>query len=131
METLKNLNVSIRELAQKATGASSLQLGREKMATEELIQAHPDVMTLEQFDIVTMENGKEPKETYVYTIKEEPEKFMFAGAALVKIFKALLETFEGDLGEANEVISKQGGLKFRMEPRTTRNGKEFNRVIVL
>lgn len=125
---MDNLKISIRELAQHALGIPNIQIGREKMKTQELIEKHPDEMTLESFDIIA--ESEEKGTTFAYTVKEEPKKFMFAGVQLVQIFKSLLDATEGDIGEANEMLKKEP-LKIKMEPRVTRNGNSFNRVSIL
>ena len=95
---------------------------REKGDTEELIKRKSSV-TINDCEMCTLTNDEgEEENVWAYTIKEEPEKFYFAGYVLKKIFENILAECEGDYEELYSAVIKQG-LTVKFGQKKTRDGK--------
>lgn len=102
---------------------SPLMVDREKIDTDDIIKYYPDGITLEDYDTFSMEKDGATEEITVYTFKEEPKKFAFAGAMLKLGFNALEETFEN----AHEELRK-GNIKAKLSTGKTKDGKQITNV---
>lgn len=114
--------LDIKKIARKATVVAEIMENREKGDTEELIKRKSSV-TINDCEMCTLTNDEgEEENVWAYTIKEEPEKFYFAGYVLKKIFENILAECEGDYEELYSAVIKQG-LTVKFGQKKTRDGK--------
>lgn len=113
--------------AQKATELSSLMEGRQKVSTSDLIASFTDGVTLNRFDILTINGDTFP----VFTIAEDEHVYYFGGTVLTKIALSWLEMYEGDISSASEDLESSGGVKVQLEETKTKAGRNITTVKVV
>lgn len=113
--------LNLKNIAKKATVIAEIMENRTKGETEDLIELKEPVTINDcELCLLTNDEGKEER-VWAYTIKEQPEKFYFAGFVLKKIFESALEECGGDYTEL--YIAVQGGLKVKYGQKKTKDGK--------
>lgn len=116
------MSINIKNIAKKATVVAEIMENREKGDTKELI-ARKSSVTIDDCEVCTLTNDEGvEEEVWAYTIKEEPNKFYFAGFVLKKIFESILEECEGDYTTLYSEIKHQG-LRGTFGEKKTRDGK--------
>lgn len=122
-----------KAIAQEVTVFSAVMEGREKVKCDDIIEAHPERVTITEFDIVTItdERTHEDKPVPVFAIEEDPGVCFFGGAVLAKIALAWADAYDGDIATASEELKKQGGVPVRLEKGKTKKGQDIVNVIVL
>ena len=120
--------MNFRKVAKEAIKVSDLAENREKISTEELIEKYPEKITISQFERCEMGN----KVKFIYTIKEEPEKFAYAGILLEKCFNKIIQAYGGDYVRAQkEFAMDKTGLPVKLEKKETLDGHEVTNVTIL
>ena len=116
--------INLRDLAKKATVFAEIMDGRDKADTEDIIKYHNDGITIRDFEPVTMkdEDGEE-NDFFVYVADELPQKFMFSGHVLNKIFQQVIAMADGDIEEARAEFKRQG-LKVKLGSKQTKDKKK-------
>lgn len=121
--------VDFKALAQRQTTLSEVMIDREKVKTDDLIEAYPDGVTITAFDYVM---SKKTKNEYpVFNIAEDDKIFCNGGTVLDRIFSEYVRVFEGDVTKASNELKRQGGLKVKLGHGTTKDGQELITVEVL
>ena len=115
------------QIAEQALGNSPIMTGREKISTEEVIRKYPDGVTLTAFDII--DNGKDGYA--VFTIQEEPAKFINGGALLSKMAFEWVKAYEGSIEDASADLDRCGGVNVRLSVKKTRRGNTITAVEIV
>lgn len=112
--------INFKKIAQEQTFISTIMEGRTK------VEKTDGVVTIYDFDIVPSKKGE------AYAVCAISDKhFINGGYVLSKIFKAIVDEFEGDVDAAREDFRNSGGLKVRLEKSRTQDGKSITKVEVL
>lgn len=120
--------MNFRDVAKKAVKVSDLAEGKEKISTEEIIDKYPEKITINGFERCEMGN----KVKFIYTLKEEPEKFAYAGLMLEKCFNSIISAYGGDYIRAQKEFSlDKQGLPVKLEKKTTLDGNDITVVTIL
>lgn len=115
------------EIARKETTLSGLMGGKTKISVKDIRERYTDGVTLTAFDIV--ENDESPYS--VFTIAEEPDKFVFGGEVITKICVQWVTHFDGDINKANDALRESGGVRLKFGIKTTKNNRTLTTVEVL
>lgn len=102
--------MNFREIAKKATTQSALMIDKTAYKQKELIAEHPDGVTITAFDYI---HNKKGEKYPVFTIAEEPDKFVNGGTVINSIFKEFVDYEHGDIDAASRELAREGGLKCR------------------
>lgn len=120
------------QLAKKATVLSGIMTDREKMSTEDIINNYPDGITITEFDVVTTPDQNGNPSTYpILAFAEDNTKFIYGGKALMDMVTMWLANFEGDIETTSNALKAAGGVKIKMVPARTKQGRNFTRVDVI
>lgn len=111
-------NLDVNAIVDEALGGFKIMEGREKGSNEGIIGK---VITVNNFEYCDMGENS----CWAYTIKEEPEKFYFAGSGLSKIFENFLAKCGGDYEELYQSIPKTLAIKLVLEITVTKNKQHF------
>ena len=120
------MNYSIKNVAKKSVSLGRIMSERsEKIDTVDLIKYYPDGITINDFEKVDMAG----EEIVVYTCKEKPNGFIFAGYVLKKMFDNLLKEIPEE--ELRKSLQTEG-LKVKLVRAKTKDGKkELTKVEVV
>lgn len=113
----------LQQLFNDTFSMSELMNDREKIETEDIISDYPDGITITEFEKVSMNDD----EFYVYTFKEDKEKFAFGGFMINKFFDNVVEKY-GDEEKANKALSVYGGIKIVFESKKTKKGQPITNI---
>lgn len=119
--------INFRSKAQKELSLSELMKERDKMETETLIKLHPEQVTISDFDLCEMDN----EIVAVYTVKEEPNYFIFGGHILKNLFESFIKDYEGDIDGCRADFRDAGGIRVKLERGKTKNNQPITKVKVL
>lgn len=118
---------NFKAAALKSTTLSELMNDRVKVTTDDIINQHPNGVTIEQFDSVTAGDAQ----YYIATIKEDPQVYINCGTVLSKVFDAFVAGFNGDVTGASAELKNAGGIKVKLTKSRTRGGNTITTVTVL
>lgn len=118
---------NFKAAALKSTTLSELMNDRVKVSTDEIINQHPNGVTIEQFDSVSAGDAQ----YYIATIKEDPQVYINCGTVLSKVFDAFVAGFDGDIAGASAELKNAGGIKVKLTKSRTRGGNTITTVTVL
>lgn len=118
---------NFRESAMNSTLLSSLQNNREKISTEELINAFPDGITVNAFDFATVQD----KTFAVVTFSEDDNRYYNGGTVLTKMCLNWAAGFAGDPEAASTALAKAGGVKLKFAESKTKNGNNVTTITVV
>lgn len=118
---------NFRESAMNSTLLSALQNNREKMSTEELINAFPDGITVNAFDFATVQD----KTFAVVTFSEDDGRYYNGGTVLTKMCLNWAAGFAGDPEAASTALAKAGGVKLKFTEAKTKNGNNVTTITVV
>ena len=121
--------INLKKVAQKATVLAEIMENRDKGTTEELInkKAPVTINDCEVMDIVN--DAGEKEQVWAFTIKEEPNKFYFAGTVLKNVFVEILKECNGDYCELYSAVQEQG-LTVKFKESKTKKGRPVTTVEV-
>lgn len=123
--------INFRQHALEELSLSDLMKERNKLETEQLIQLHPDKVTIEDFDIFTLsKNGKEELVS-CFIIKEEPNYFCFGGKIIKELFESFIKAYDGDIEECRKDFKMSGGITVKFELGKTKDGKNITNVKII
>lgn len=107
----------------KQVNRDSITDGKESIKLSELV-TKLNVVTITDFAYGTaQETGKE---YMVCCFAEMPDKFFFASSLLIKDIKAFInDCYAGSVVLAKESIKAEGGWKYAVALRTTKEGRPF------
>lgn len=118
--------LSLRRIAEKNLTLSDLMVDRDKIDTEEIIETFKDGVTLGQIDECVLDE----ETVYVYTFKENPNVFAFAGHILKNLFKDWISCY-GSVEDVNLALSKEK-VTLKLEKGKTKDGKrEITKVSII
>ena len=112
---------TLANIAREAAGGSRLMQGREKIATEDIIN---ETLTLRDCDKVSaIDADGTVSEYYVVVFDEYPDNYYSGGQQLTKICTAI---------EANGLINElnANGLKIELTRKKTAAGRRFTAVAI-
>ena len=118
---------NFRDVAEKSTLLSVLQKDRTKISTEELVKKFPDGITVNQFDIATIDN----KAFAVVTFAEDNNYYYNGGTILTKMCIAWAQGFGGDTESASVALLKSGGVKLKFTETKTKSGNNVTTITVV
>ena len=119
-------------LAKQATVLSSIMTDREKMSTEDIIAKYPEGITITEFDVVTTPDSNGNPSTYpILAFAEDSTKFIYGGKALMDMVTVWLANMDGDIESTSKALKAAGGVKIKMSPARTKQGRNFTRVDVI
>lgn len=126
-------NSKFYDIAKEQTVFSPVMEGREKTTTQEIIEKHPDGVTLVEFDIVSLydERSKQDKPVPVFAIKEDDTVAFFGGVVLCKMAQAWAAAYAGDVAAASAELKATGGVKVKLTNAKTKNHQDVVSVEVL
>lgn len=122
---MAKLNINIKNIANKAVTFSELMTNREKIETRDIIKYHPDKITIVAAEPVEVPDEKSEdgvSRFYVYHIKEEPNKFAFAGYVLNKILDDIFTACEGVKEDFDDTLAS-GDLTVKLSEGKTKDNK--------
>ena len=126
-------NQAAKAAAKEIGGGSALAEGRTKIKTDLLIASYPNGFTIDQADLIT-KTDKDTGDEKVYclfTIKEDPSKFVTGGMALTAIVQKWVEMF-ANIDDMNSALKAEGGCKVKLEKKfNQQTGRTFTDVTVL
>ena len=117
-----------RELAQKTLSLSDLMAGREKMATDDLID---QTVTITDFDFATITDKGEEKVFPILLFAEYQDRYYCGGALLNKLCVAWASEFDGDVGAASNALHDEGGVQIHFSKGKTKSGNNLTNITVL
>ena len=119
-------------LAKQATVLSTIMQDREKMSTEDIIAKYPEGITITEFDVVTTPDSNGNPSTYpILAFAEDNTKFIYGGKALMDMVTVWLANMDGDIESTSKALKAAGGVKIKMSPARTKQGRNFTRVDVI
>lgn len=121
------------DLAKKATNASPVTDGREKITIPELCRVCADGFTVIMVDMLSSTDDKtgEMKEFPALVAEELPDRYFFGGQQLKTIVDAWLEHCNGSVDDLNQNLYEVGGCKMTLTLTRTKKGQQFYAVTVL
>ena len=120
--------MDLRSIAKHATTQSQLMVDKDAYKQKDLIAEHPDGVTITAFDYIRNKKG----ERYpIFTIAEEPDKFVNGGTVINSIFSEFVEYYKGDVEAASRELAHEGGLKCKFYWGTNKSGDDTVLVEVL
>lgn len=122
--------INFKASVKKATVLADLMEGREKIETSDIIKYYPNKITVTEVEEVNLPDESREggiNHFYVYTIKEAPDRFAYAGHVLTKIIDQIISDNDGDIGAINKEL-KNGGLTLKLSKGETKSGQEVTLV---
>lgn len=110
--------LNLKEIAKKETVFAQLAIDRTLIENDDIIKYYKDGITINAAEEVNVGESR----YYVYTFKENHEKFAGSGLVLTKIFDRIMMACEGDVKLFNKELS--AGLKIKLTKDTTKNKDE-------
>lgn len=120
--------MSFREIAAKSLSLSDLMVGREKIATEQLIG---QTVTVTEFDFATITDRGKEKTFPVIIFKELPDHYYCGGTLLAKMCMAWAAEYDGDVAAASNALADEGGVQIRFTAGKTKSGDNLTNITVL
>lgn len=110
------------EIAKHVMGGSPVMQGRNKMTTEQVIEAYPSGVTIIEFDLIQKADG----DTYpVFAFKEDEGSFFNGGTMASKVVNEWIDEYDGNIDRCNADLKAAGGAKFRLGKAKTKTGKSI------
>lgn len=119
--------INFSQIASKTLAGCSLMANREKVSTDIILAEHPDFVTITGFDFAASTQG----EFAVVELSEYPKKYYPCGMSITNICRQWIESYQGDIEQANKDLKESGGCKVKLERCRTNKGNQFVRVTVL
>lgn len=119
--------INFSQVASKTIGGCTLMTNREKVSTNVIIAEHPEWITITQFDFASSTQG----EFAVIELAEYPNKYYPCGMSITNICRGWLESYHGDIEQANNDLKASGGCKVKLERVRTNKGNQFVKITVL
>lgn len=119
--------INFSQVASKTLSGCALMANRKKVSTDVIITEHPEFVTITQFDFATSRQG----EFAVVELAEYPGKYYPCGMSITNVCRQWIESYQGDIEQANNDLKQSGGCKVKMERVRTNNGNQFIKVTVL
>ena len=119
--------INFSQVASKTLTGCALMATRKKISTDVIIAEHPDFVTITQFDFATSRQG----EFAVVELAEYPNKYYPCGMSITNICRQWIESYQGDIEQANSDLKAIGGCKVKMERVRTNKGNQFVKITVL
>lgn len=117
--------MDFKKISLQATTFAQIMNGREKMDTETLCEKYKGKpITIDGIECCEIEEEL----VWVYTVREEPDYFMFAGFVLTKMFNSWLEACGGDFDEL--YAEYDGSVSIYLQQGKTKNGRDITKVVV-
>lgn len=125
------------QVAKENTLLSAIMLGREKIATEAIINRELTIIGFDfapKFDekgnpIVNPDTGE--VDTFgVLVFKEMPDKYYCVGTVFTKVCHAWAAPFTS-AKEASEALAAEGGVRVKFTPGRTKRGNNLTNVEIL
>ena len=121
------------EMAKASTEGLStfITKDREKRTNEQMLASYPKGFTIIGAEIYHgVKDGKE-YDTPRYIVKEDSKIFANGGKALADIVRKWVEGYEGDFEKMSADLEKSGGVKVKLTPTKTKDGKPFTAIEIL
>lgn len=119
--------INFSQVASKTLSGCALMANRKKVSTDVIITEHPEFVTITQFDFATSRQG----EFAVVELAEYPNKYYPCGMSITNVCRQWIESYQGDIEQANQDLKASGGCKVKMERVRTNKGNQFVKVTVL
>lgn len=121
------------QVAKKETQLSPVMEGREKISMKEIKKDYGGVVTIVEFDFITTNDPKKGGESTfpVFAIAEDAGLCFFGGELLNRIARNWVSLYNGDIEAASDALKESGGVKVKLESKTTKGGRDFTAVTVL
>lgn len=119
--------INFSQVASKTLSSCTLMANGQKVSTDVIIAEHPDYVTITQFDFCTSSQG----EYAVIGLAEYPGKYCPCGMSITNICRQWVESYEGDIEQANKDLMACGGCRVKLERIRTGKGNQFIKVTVL
>lgn len=120
------------QVAKKETQLSPVMEGREKISMKEIKKDYDGVVTIVEFDFITTNDPKKGESTFpVFAIAEDEGLCFFGGELLNRIARNWASLYDGDIEAASNALKESGGVKVKLESKTTKGGRDFTAVTVL
>lgn len=119
--------INFSQIASKTLSSCSLMASGKKVSTDVILAEHPDYITITEFDFARSIQG----EYSVVGLAEYPGKYYPCGMSLTNVCREWLESYEGDIEQANKDLKTCGGCRVRLERVRTNKGNAFVKVTVL
>lgn len=100
---------------------SELMVGKDKIDTEDIIKYYPEGISINAIDLFEL-NGDE---VYVYTFKEAPDKFAFAGYILKNLFEEMVSKYS--IETCNEAL-RETPYTVKLSQGKTKDNKQVTKV---
>ncbi len=105
--------------------------GREKRTNEQMLASYPKGFTVIGAEIYHgVKDGKE-YDTPRYIVKEDSKIFANGGKALADIVTKWVNDYAGDYEKMSSELEKAGGVKMKLVPTKTKDGKPFTAIEIL
>ena len=108
--------INFSQVASKTLAGCSLMANRTKVSTDIVITEHPEFVTITAFD---------------FACSEYPNKYYPCGMSITNICRNWIESYSGNIEQANKDLKASGGCKVKLERVRTGKGNQFVRVTVL
>lgn len=119
--------INFSQVASKTLAGCALMANRTKVSTDIVITEHPEFVTITAFDFACSTQG----EYAVCELAEYPNKYYPCGMSITNICRNWIESYSGDIEQANKDLKASGGCKVKLERVRTGKGNQFVRVTVL
>lgn len=119
--------INFSQTASKALASCVLMVNRTKVSTDVIIAEHPDYVTITAFDFASSTQG----EYAVVELDEYPNKYYPCGMSITNVCRQWIESYQGDIDQANKDLKASGGCKVKLERCRTNKGNQFVKVTVL
>lgn len=119
--------INFSQVATKTLAGCALMANRQKVSTDVIIAENPQFVTITQFDFATSTQG----EYAVVELAEYPNKYYPCGMSISNICRQWIESYQGDMEQANKDLKASGGCRVRLERCRTNKGNQFVKVTVL
>ena len=119
--------INFSQVASKTLAGCALMANRQKISTDVLIAEHPDYVTITQFDFATSTQG----EFAVVELAEYANRYYPCGMSITNICRQWIESYQGDIEQANKDLKASGGCRVKLERCRTNKGNQFVKVTAL
>ena len=119
--------INFSQIASKTLSSCSLMSNGKKVSTDVILAEHPDYITITEFDFANSNQG----EYAVVGLAEYTNRYYPCGMSLTNVCREWLQSYEGDIEQANKDLKACGGCRVRLERVRTNKGNAFVKVTVL
>lgn len=119
--------INFSQVASKTLAGCALMANRTKVSTDIVIAEHPEFITITAFDFACSTQG----EYAVCELAEYQNKYYPCGMSITNICRNWIESYQGDIEQANKDLKASGGCKVKLERVRTGKGNQFVKVTVL